>query len=157
MTATTTTTTDRKGIGGPKTEEGRRRVSQNALKHGFYAKSKEAMDAIAGLIGYSYIDILQGMCEHYRPKDALENLLIRRIARCYWRTMLTEALETRHLVRPSGAVYIGKHFETIIRNERLIDIYRVPAQVRPGTDFPDDQDQCYRVRPRTPGSSGDPL
>ena len=112
----------RKGIGGPKTPEGRRTVSLNAIKNGLYAKSAQAMQVLAEQVGRDYQDLYAEMRGYFKPKDPLEELLVRRISRAAWRTMLTEAVENRELVRCGGMPGITSGYGDIIRNERFIDI-----------------------------------
>ena len=71
------TTTSRKGIGAPKTPEGKRRVSINALKHGLNAESQQGLQEVARMIGREFEDILCEMLAHYQPADPIEELLAR--------------------------------------------------------------------------------
>lgn len=112
----------RKGIGGPKTAAGRRRVSLNAVKHGYYAKTEAAMEVLAEKVGRDYNDLLAELREHFMPRDPLEELLVRRIARAAWRTFLTEAVENRELVKFGGMPGLTASYGDMIRNERFIDI-----------------------------------
>ena len=64
-----TATTARKGIGGPKTPEGKRRVSINALKHGLCAESQQGLQEVARIIGAEFEDILGGMLAHSVFRD----------------------------------------------------------------------------------------
>jgi len=117
-----TATASRKGIGGPKTPEGKRRVSLNALKHGLTAESPQASQFVAEQIGVEYESILEEMRAYYQPTDPVEELLVRRIARCSWRLMITEAMEDRVLARRGIQNTPGSSWERIILHERRIDI-----------------------------------
>lgn len=112
----------RKGIGGPKTPAGRRRVSMNAIKHGYYAKTDQAMEILEEQVGRNYGAVYEEMRAHFKPRDPLEELLVRRIARAAWRTHLTEAVETRELVKTGGMPGLTSGYGDMIRNERFIDI-----------------------------------
>jgi|GEM_PF-987062 len=112
----------RKGIGGPKTPEGRRRVSLNAIKHGYYAKTDQAMEVLAEKIGSDYNELLAELRAHFKPCDALEELLVRRISRAAWRTFLTEAVENKELVKFGGMPGLTASYGDMIKNERYIDI-----------------------------------
>lgn len=112
----------RKGIGGPKTPEGKRRSSLNAMKHAMFATSEQAMEALKEEIGRNFEDLLQELRAHFKPKDALEEVFVRRIARAAWRTLYTEAVENRDIVRQRGVPGITNCYEDVIRNERFIDI-----------------------------------
>ena len=112
----------RRGIGGPKTPEGRRRVSLNAVKHGYYAKTEQAMKLLEEQVGRRYQEIHEEMRTHFKPRDPLEELLVRRISRAAWRTMLTEAVENKELVEYGGMPGLTDGYGSMIRNERFIDI-----------------------------------
>lgn len=112
----------RKGIGGPKTAEGKRRVSLNALKYGLYANSEQAMQVLNEQVGREYADLHAEMRAHFKPVDPLEELLVRRISRAAWRIMVTEAAENRNLTQHGGVPYITDTYANIIRNERYVDI-----------------------------------
>lgn len=112
----------RKGIGGPKTAKGRRTVSLNAIKHGYYAKTEQAMEILAEKVGRDYGELYAEMRAYFRPRDPLEELLVRRISRAAWRTLLTEAVENRELVETGGMPALTSGYGDMIRNERFIDI-----------------------------------
>ncbi len=112
----------RKGIGGPKTPAGRRRVSLNALQHGYYAKTEAAMEILAEKVGRDYNDLLDELRAYFKPRDPLEELLVRRISRAAWRTLLTEAVENKELVKFGGMPGLTSNYGEMIRNERFIDI-----------------------------------
>jgi len=88
-----TETKSRKGIGGPKTREGKERIRLNALKLGLYAQSIEGMQAVADVIGITFEEVHQKMLDYYQPADPLEEALVRRIARCTWKLTVIETME----------------------------------------------------------------
>ena len=92
-----TQTKSRKGIGGPKTDEGKERIRLNALKCGEYANSLAAMQAVSDVVGVSFDEMHQKMLDHYKPADPIEETLIRRIARCSWRLIVIETIENHAL------------------------------------------------------------
>jgi len=112
----------RKGIGGPKTPEGKRRSSLNAMKHALYAASEQAMERLNEEIGRDYADMYQEMRAYFKPTDPLEELFVRRIARAAWRTLYTEAVENRDMASLRGVPGMTSCYSNIIRNERFIDI-----------------------------------
>jgi hypothetical protein len=113
----------RKGIGGPKTAEGKRRVSTNAVNHGYFAKTDQAMEILKERVGRSFEEVWLDLRDHFAPTDALEDLLVRRIARAAWRTMLAEAAENQELtVTTGGMPVMTRGYDNMLRNERLIDI-----------------------------------
>lgn len=115
----------RKGIGGPKTTEGKKKVSQNARKHGLYASTAERLEAVEKTIGCSYEDTLDRMRVYYKPMDPLEDVLVRRIARCAWRMRVTESAENQVLGRrcDDGIVRIGTSYQNVIKTERFVDVH----------------------------------
>jgi len=108
------------GKPGPKTEEGKRRSSLNALKHGLTAKSRQAFDAMADESPIDFDPILETMRAHYRPADPVEEELVHRIARCLWRISQTEAMEQRLLDRHYARFRPGTSYESVLRCERIV-------------------------------------
>ena len=45
----------RRGSGGPKTTQGKRRSSLNALKHGIYAKTPKALEKVENQVGFTSV------------------------------------------------------------------------------------------------------
>jgi hypothetical protein len=70
---------------GPRTAAGKKRVSRNAVQHGFFSKwllvqhpdAKESLD--------EYEDFYADIRAHYQPADWLEHLWVEKIAVCAWR------------------------------------------------------------------------
>ena len=113
----------RAGIGGPKTEEGKKRSSLNALKHGLTARSPQALNVPEGETGVEFDWILRRMRRYYRPADPVEEELVRRIARCVWRLAQSEAMERRHLTRSPNLYMPDTWYKAILRFERVVDIH----------------------------------
>lgn len=67
--------------GGPKTEEGKAVSRLNALKHGLLSKAVllESEDA------KTLNELTTDMREEFSPQGPLEEILVDRIASCYWR------------------------------------------------------------------------
>jgi hypothetical protein len=118
------TTSSRKGMGGPKTPEGKARAALNAMKHGLWAESRDGLAVVAEQVGASFEDVHEEMCMHYHPCDCVEAVLVRRIARCAWRLMITETMENRGFARRRAGLRntLTPAHETIIKRERLIEI-----------------------------------
>ena len=118
------TATSRKGMGGPKTPEGKKRAALNAMKHGLWAESRDGLKVVAEQVGASFEEVHEEMCMHYRPCDCVEAVLVRRVARCAWRLMITETMENRSLSRRSSGLRstLSPGHETIIKRERLIEL-----------------------------------
>ena len=76
---------------GPATPEGKRRSSQNAIRHGLLARcivmKNESQTAFEALIAHH--------CDRLHPADAFEFGFIEEMAAAYWRMRRAWALETR--------------------------------------------------------------
>lgn len=107
---------------GPKTTEGKRRSSLNAMRHGLYAKSKQGLEMVAEATGKAYEAVLDEMRACYRPVDVVEDMLVRRIARCTWRMLYTEAMENRAIQKDGLSLGCTDNRERLIRYERFTDI-----------------------------------
>jgi hypothetical protein len=119
---TSTSNTSRKDIGGPKTPGGRARVAINALKHGLYADNGEVKEYIAETIGTSFEQTLDDLKNYYKPTDPVEEILVRRFARCSWRLRLLESMEDSYFHRSRERIGDGLNYENISVNERRTDI-----------------------------------
>jgi hypothetical protein len=115
-------TKSRKGIGGPKTREGKERIRLNALKLGLYANSIEGMQAVADVVGVTFEEIHQKMLDYYKPADPLEETLVRRIARCTWKLRLVETMEDYVLQGLAVRNAPGRSIEGISVIERRTDV-----------------------------------
>jgi hypothetical protein len=68
------------GSTGPRTAHGKRRSSQNAVKHGFYAQRLYPNKELVDKDGKAYNEVLRGYWVHYAPVGDLEKLSVERIA-----------------------------------------------------------------------------
>ncbi len=75
---------------GPKTPEGKATSSQNAVKHGFFAKN----DVISGEDLVAYEAHRQDVYNEYVPLGPTESVLTQRIASLTWRLMRADRLQT---------------------------------------------------------------
>ncbi|MDO8589315.1 MAG: hypothetical protein Q7T82_20010 [Armatimonadota bacterium] len=69
---------------GPKTPEGKKRSSLNALKHGLTAKSPQAIDALDKDSTVKFRTCLTRVLEWAQPRGAVEERLARQLARNLW-------------------------------------------------------------------------
>ena len=108
---------------GPKTEEGKRRSSLNAIKHGLTAKSSHAHQHLNEEFNINTEAIHQSIRDHYKPTDPLEDALVKRIADCLCRLERGRAMEDRinnrilDPARPNGS------YERVLRYERSVDVH----------------------------------
>jgi len=75
---------------GPKTDEGKATSSQNAVKHGFFAKN----DVISGEDLAFYEEHRQDIYDEFVPLTPTESVLTQRIASLTWRLMRADRLQT---------------------------------------------------------------
>lgn len=117
-----TETKSRKGIGGPKTREGKEKIRLNALKMGLHAHSLVGMQAVADVIGVTFEEILEKMMEYYQPADYLEETLVHRIARCTWKLRLIQSIEDNALYGLTVSSAPGSSLEGLSVIERRTDV-----------------------------------
>jgi hypothetical protein len=84
---------------GPRTAAGKKRVSRNAIRHGFFSKwllvqhpdAKESLD--------EYEDFYADIRAHYQPADWLEHLWVEKIAVWSWRLRRLIRCESGQIAR----------------------------------------------------------
>jgi len=136
---------------GPRTTEGKRRSSLNALKHGLTARSPHALDEIARVNEISFEDVRAEMMRHYQPLDPVEKQLVIRIARCVWRLSLSAAMEERLIEKRPVALRPGAAYERILKYERLVDIHlhRALAALQRKREALDKSNRQNEIPPRS--------
>jgi hypothetical protein len=70
---------------GPRTVEGKGKVSLNALKHGILSKELIVRNSGGTEDPREYAVLYSAIHAHYQPLGAMEELLVERIAVCNWR------------------------------------------------------------------------
>ena len=70
---------------GPKTATGKKRVSRNAVRHGFFSKFLLIQHRDGNESQDEYDDFYEGVRKHYQPVDWLEELWVEKIAVWSWR------------------------------------------------------------------------
>jgi hypothetical protein len=96
----------------PRTERGKARSSQNAYKHGFFAKPLYPTGVQVIQDRSDYDDMLDGLLEHYQPVGYIENALVEKIAAGYLRSA------------------------RIVRHEQVIFDLRHPFEARSASSLP---------------------
>jgi hypothetical protein len=108
--------------GGPKTEEGKRRVSLNALTHGFTAQAQHVLEALDYEPGAEFGPILEKAQAHFRPANPMEEELVHLIARCWWRLARVEQLENRSIERNPYKLLPVSSGTNLLKYERQVDL-----------------------------------
>ena len=78
-------TRPRAGIGGPQTPAGKEVVKKNALKHGLCAQEVVIQTGDGQESQEKFDHLLDRLCADLQPQGVLEEMLVERIAVCYWR------------------------------------------------------------------------
>jgi hypothetical protein len=82
---------------GPKTPEGKAIVSQNHIQHGLYSgkviiHSQHLQESQA-----DYDTLVETLIAELHPEGLIQNLLVRKIANCFWRYRRVINAETAHI------------------------------------------------------------
>lgn len=70
---------------GPKSEKGKEVVRLNAMKHGLLSKELVIREGDGKEDEGEFVALLQGLRESFSPEGTIEEMLVERIATCYWR------------------------------------------------------------------------
>jgi hypothetical protein len=108
--------------GGAKTEEGKRRVSLNALKHGFTAEAPHVLETLDFEPGVEFHPILEKAQAYFRPANPMEEDLVHLIARCWWRRARIEQLEDRSIERNPYKLLPVSSGTNLLKYERQNDL-----------------------------------
>ena len=112
----------RVGIGGPKTEEGKKRSSLNSLTHGARAKSPHALAAMEAASALEYQPFLDRVLSYYAPNDPIEDVLAERIARCLWRLARSTDIDARRAANHPMPSSLPGVSDGVIRYELMVDM-----------------------------------
>ena len=78
-------------LGGPKTDQGKRRSRRNSLRHGL---TSTTLVVLPEENGREYEEILRGFRESLQPGGAFEDALVARLAQTHWRGLRSRRVET---------------------------------------------------------------
>jgi hypothetical protein len=84
---------------GPKTAIGKKRVSRNAVRHGFFSKFLLIQHPDGKESQGEFDDFYAGVCKHYQPVGWLEELWVEKIAVCSWRLRRLIRCESGQIAR----------------------------------------------------------
>jgi hypothetical protein len=88
---------------GPKTDTGKRRAARNATRHGLL--TREIVCVHLGESEKEFGQLLNDLCDEYRPVGPTEQMLVEKIAACWWRLVRVRRAERGALVKEVNAVY----------------------------------------------------
>ena len=159
---------------GPRTPEGKARSRANALKHGLLAETILINDRDPDEDRRDFDDLLSALIEDVRPAGAREQLLVERLAVCYWRLRRAHRYEAhcidahRRAQRaslgrspeeaglPKPSLPVPEWANNLIRYESLIDreLHRTLQQLhRLQRQRPEDRARGARGAPSFPKES----
>lgn len=112
---------------GPKTEEGKVIVSQNAIKHGIFTKELIIEQGDGKEDRKEYEELLQNLMGYFKPQGQLEATLVEKIAVDFWRLKRVIRFETGSIRRTLDHIIEKYYGETdyaekpIHKNDAQID------------------------------------
>ena len=108
---------------GPRTEEGKNQSRRNALKHSILASALLIAEGEGEEDHAEFDRLLNSLHRDLDPIGALEEMLVEKIAICYWRERRALRCEAG-LIRKNGGDHIllggGLHTQSIVRYETSI-------------------------------------
>jgi hypothetical protein len=115
---------------GPKTQNGKRKSSRNALRHGLSAKSLVVMSETIE----DYEDFRAAMHRTLLPQDAVEEQLFERVVLCAWRLRRLSRVEAA-IIKESASEWRRRNYGdrlrldegTIFRGTHSLEIARLEA------------------------------
>ncbi|MBN1816542.1 MAG: hypothetical protein JW828_04230 [Sedimentisphaerales bacterium] len=78
---------------GPRTPEGKARAARNSLKHGLLAKEVVITEGEGAEDPQAFTALLEDLLEQFQPIGSLEEILVEKIAVCYWRLRRAQRYE----------------------------------------------------------------
>ena len=89
---------------GPKTEKGKQVVSQNAVKHGLYARALILNSPSLKDDQSEYNNLIYSLDSELEPEGLFEQFLIRQIANCLWRSRRVINAENSQIERQLNTI-----------------------------------------------------
>ena len=115
---------------GPRTEQGKANSRLNALKHGILA-SQGVLSAIEGREDReAFAQVVDGLADDFAPVGTFEQLLVQKIATCFWRYRRLLRFENRAALQS----FDDRTFDAMNHRER----WRQPIYLKQD-DLPDDK------------------
>ena len=92
---------------GPKTPEGKRVARWNALKHGLLSKEVVIKTGGGKESGAAFRKLLTQLREDLQPEGVLEEMLVEKIAICYWRLRRVLRCEVGEIRKDLDQIRLG--------------------------------------------------
>ena len=117
--------------GGPKTPEGKRISSLNALKHGLTARSPQSQEKIAAELDCSFEEVHSRMKEHFKPVDNLDEELVHRIAECLFKIKLCRQMTRKVHAGSFDDDHPSRALQSVQKYDRTVDmqLYRAISTI----------------------------
>jgi hypothetical protein len=113
---------------GPKTQRGKLTVSRNAIKHGLLARQAVITRGEGAESPEENAELLAAFHEHYQPAGISEELLVQRIAICYWRlarVLRVEVGETRKRLDNVSVSHTLQKLDEASHNVVLLQLFEI--------------------------------
>lgn len=116
---------------GPRTERGKRTVSQNAIKHGLLAREVVITAGNGKESAAEFYILLGSFCDCYEPIGIVEESLVQTIAACWWRKARVIRAENGEIRKRLDTVAVDSAFQNLdkasldlVSSEVDLDMYR---------------------------------
>jgi len=110
---------------GPRTEEGKKIASQNALKHGLLAREVVVSVGDGAENSQEFDAMLLDLKDHFAPQGVLEEMLVEKIAVAYWRLRRAHRFEVGiirdKLDNATDTYYEGSYNKASHKSDKQID------------------------------------
>ena len=116
---------------GPRTEKGKVAVKWNAVKHGLLAKEVVIRTGDGEESKSEFKNLLTALTESLQPEGVLEEMLVEKIAVCYWRLMRVVRCEVGEI---RGALDTHIFDQAMRRLEKVNNILEWPSLTNTGCD-----------------------
>ena len=98
---------------GPKTENGKRHVRRNPLKHGFYATDAVMGQADGWEDTHEFNELLDALKRDFNPQGTIEESLVHSIAVTEWRLRRVLRAEVGEIRRTAASLLSGTFFDEV--------------------------------------------
>jgi hypothetical protein len=108
---------------GPQTARGKKTISRNALKHGLLAREVVITGGDGEESQREFDALVARLQNQYRPSGAIEEMLVERIATCWWRLARVHRAETGEIRRELDCARLNSYVSA--SNKASVDLFMV--------------------------------